>query len=267
MKKNVLKILIIGCIMIFAMAILNCSYAADDNVVTMHSSFYPSNPKQGGEITIEISSTVLKEGITGVGFNLEYDSEKIEFVSITAESGWKADDPVESLFTIFTSDSEATTTTGKIATIKLKVKESAAVSETQINIKNMEVTTDDAKIIPIKDSEPQIIKIEEKENGQQPSDPTPSNPTEQPKQDEPQTQGEQQSDIEKMQNQDKYDDSKVKQVNGDSTDGTKSESKDGTTSKGKLPDSGLSTGLTISILVSVIIALISFMGYKKNKNI
>ena len=245
----------------FAMAILNCSYAADDNIVTIHSSFYPSNPKQGGEITIEISSTVLEEGITGVGFNLEYDSEKIEFVSITAESGWKADDPVESLFTIFTSDSEATTTTGKIATIKLKVKDSAPVSETQINIKNMEVTTDDASTVSIKDGEPQIINIEEKENGQQ----QPTDSDEQTKQDDskPQTQDTtQQSDIERMQNTDQYDENKVKDINGQTTKADES------TAKNTLPKAGVSTiYITISGICLIVVMIISFIVYRRYRGI
>ena len=129
MKNNVLKVLTILIISILVIGVLNNSYAV--SVCTIKGNFSPNNPNPGQEVTIDISATEINEAIAGVGFTLEYDAEKLDIVSSTATELWEISQ-TETLFTILTKNFEATNNTGKIATLKLKVKENATISETTI---------------------------------------------------------------------------------------------------------------------------------------
>lgn len=177
MKNKVLKALIMFIISIISIGILNNSYAV--SVCTIKGEFSPNNPIPGQEVTIDISATEINEAIAGLSFSLEYDEEKLDFVSATATDLWEISQ-TETLFTILTKNYEATNNTGKIATIKLKVKENASASETTIEFTNIEATTDDGDSVTIGDISSKInigTKSEQQENNTSENDTTPAEDT------------------------------------------------------------------------------------------
>jgi hypothetical protein len=163
MKNNVLKILTILIISVLAIGVLNNSYAV--SVCTIKGNFSPNNPNPGQEVTIDISATEINEVIAALGFMLEYDTEKFDIITVTDTDSWEIDRS-ENSFTLVTKNREAITNTGKIATVKLKVKDNAPISESTIKLTSIEVATDDGDLVSIGDIS-EIINITAKEEQQE----------------------------------------------------------------------------------------------------
>ena len=250
MNNKKLKVLIMLIISILSIGILKNSYAV--SVCTIKGEFSPNNPIPGQEVTIDISATEINDAIAGLGFSLEYDAEKFDIVSATATDLWEISQ-TETLFTILTKNFEATKNTGKIATIKLKVKENVSTSETTIKLTNVEVTTDDGGSVNIGDIS-ETINITTKE-GQQENKPSENDakPTEKPT------------------ISTEVDNNKIVDVNGKTNSGasTKDEStnKDASTTNKLLPKTGVNMVYTIAITVVLIGMGASFAAYRKYKNI
>lgn len=281
MKKNVLKVLIMLIISILAIGILNNSYAV--SVCTIKGEFSPNNPTPGQEVTIDISATEINEAIAGLGFTLEYDAEKFDIVSATPTDLWNIDQN-ENLFTIVTKNNEAIKNTGKIASIKLKVKDNALVSESTIKLTKIEVATDNGDSVTIGEIS-KTINITTKE-GQQEN--KPSGDDNKPAEDKPTdvdsehdnnndnnenkgNENQNQQATEKPTTSTEVDNNKIVVVNGNTNSGssTKAESsnKDASTTNKSLPDTGLTMIYTIVIAVILIGMGASFIAYRKYKNI
>ena len=163
MKLRLLKIILL-LIIILCICVFNNSYAT--SVGTIKGFFKPNNPLPGDEVMVQISSTQLNEGITTVSFDLEYDGEKLDFVSDTPTENWKLTKQ-ENTYTLTTEDGNATTTTGEIVTIKLKVTENAPISTSIIKITKLQLITEDKTKVSIGDITEEI-KITAEEQKQQP---------------------------------------------------------------------------------------------------
>ena len=96
----------------------------------------------GDEITIDFSFTNIHDPVTSISFYLEYEHEKFEYVDAIATDFWDIS-VIEDSFFISSKNNEPTTTPGKFATIKLKVKDNVAASTETIEWKNIEVSFDD----------------------------------------------------------------------------------------------------------------------------
>lgn len=272
MNKIFKKICVL--IIISIVCMFNQSYAT--GVGKIKGTFNPNNPSPGDEVTIKISATELNEGITTLSFNLEYDAEKIEFVSSLATDNWNLNKE-ENTYTLVTKDEKATTTVGEIVTIKVKVKDNAPISTSDIKITKIQLITEDTAKVSIGDII-QEIKITGEEQKQQPEKQEQKEQKEQKeqqetKQDEQKQQennkqnedNKQQSDIEKMQSQDKYDENKVKTIN-ESTKSASTNSDASTTTK-SLPKTGESRISAICLGFIVLLTILSFILFKKYKNI
>lgn len=274
MKNNVLKILAFMIIGLICISALNTSYAA--SVCTIKGFFSPSNPKQGQEVTVEISADQINEAIAGVGFTLEYDTELFDYISEEVAEEWDLT-KTDSLFTILTKNNEATTKTGKIIAIKLKVKENVNISTTPIKISHIEVTTDTADTVNIEDitQEINITSNQEQEQGQQ---------EQEQEEQEQQEQQEQQNNIpaetenkdnnqnnnssnEKPTTTTDVDTNRIKVINGDKSNNDSLQKTDSSTATKKLPKTGIATISFITIAISIIVSIICYNAYRKYKNI
>ena len=287
MKNKVLKILSMFIIIALYIGLLNNSYAA--SVCTIKGVFSPSNPQPGQEVTIDISATEINEGITGLSFSLEYDAEKFEIISATATDEWELSQ-TESLYTILTKNYEATTSTGKVATLKLKVMENAPISQITLKLTNIEVTTDDADSVAVGDISQSIniiAKEEQQENNPSENDNTPEEDkpsnVESDNENNENTNNESINDnsnnnnnqnqqpTEKPANSTEIDNNKIVVVNKDTNSGssTKTEltNKDSSTIDKSLPKTGRPIIYTIAIVVALIGVGASFIVYRKYKNI
>lgn len=273
MKNNVLKILAFMIIGLICISALNTSYAA--SVCKIKGFFSPSNPKQGQEVTVEILADQINEAIAGVGFTLEYDTELFDYISEEVAEEWDLT-KTDSLFTILTKNNEATTKTGKIIAIKLRVKENASISTTPIKISHIEVTSDTADTVNIEDITQEINitsnQDQEQEQGQQEQE------------QEQQEQQEQQNNIpaetenkdnnqnnnssnEKPTTTTDVDTNRIKVINGDKSNNDSLQKTDSSTATKKLPKTGIATISFITIAISIIASIICYNAYRKYKNI
>ena len=143
MKK--LSVLLIV-VFILNICIIGSVFAA--NVCKISASFSPSNPNPGNELKISISASDITEGITAVSFTLDYDSQIFDFTGVEKADGWTISQ-TENLFSMITDDYNATSKSGKIGVIKLKVKEGASLGNTSIKLTSIKVAKEDASIISI----------------------------------------------------------------------------------------------------------------------
>ena len=123
-------------------------YAEETPVCTLEADFNKDSAKPGEEIELSISTTQVNEAIAGVGFSLNYDESVLEFVELNNAQGWTTS-KTENLFTIFTTNYEAVTQTGKIGGIILKVKNNIEATDTNITLTAVQVTKDDASSIDL----------------------------------------------------------------------------------------------------------------------
>ena len=153
MKNKVIKIFAVIIISLICSSLLNRSYAGDACRVGVN--YKPNNPQPGDEIEIDVSFTYIHDPVCGISFSLEYDSDKFEYVGATATSFWDIS-LTGTTFFVTSKNSEATTTTGKIATIKLKVLDNATGSTNTIKWTNIEVATDDGLSVDLGDLDGEV---------------------------------------------------------------------------------------------------------------
>ncbi len=271
MKNNVLKVLAFMIISLITISALNTSYAA--SVCTIKGFFSPSNPKQGQEVTVEISADQINEAIAGVGFTLEYDTELFDYISETVTEEWDLT-KTDSLFTILTKNNEATTKTGKIITIKLKVKENANISTTPIKITHIEVTTDAADVVTIEDISQEInitSKQEQQEQGNQEQEKEQEQQENIPSETENKDNNEKNNPSndktsEKPTTSSDVDNNRIVVINGDKSNNASSQKTDSSTATNKLPKTGAATISIATISIAIITSTICYMAYRKYKN-
>ena len=153
MKNKVIKVLVVMIIGLICLSLLNNSYAGD--ACRVGADFKPNNPQPGDEITIDVSFTYIHDPVCGISFSLEYDSDKFEYIGATATSFWDIS-LAGTTFFVTSKSSEATTTTGKFATIRLKVKDNAVASTNTIKVTHIEAATDDGFSVNLGDLEEKI---------------------------------------------------------------------------------------------------------------
>ena len=269
MKNKIIKIFVVIVISLVCSSLLNNSYAGD--ACRVGFDFKPSNPKPGDEIEIDVSFTYIHDPVSMLSFSLNYDSEKFEYIGATATDFWNIS-LLETTFSVESKSLEATTTTGKIATIKLKVKDNAVASTNTIKVTNIQAVTDDNSNVDLGDLEDQIITIQpkkepQKENtsgentnisgddnntsGQDISNDKPSS--------NPDTSGRRSSDS--------IDESRIVTINGGSSSSTSAKGSDTSTTTKILPKTGRSTIITIVITLSTLGIAFSYVLYRKYKNI
>ena len=146
-------------VIVFLLNFLIVGNVFADNICKISANFTPSNPNPGKEIKITVSAKDITEGISAVSFTLDYDSSIFEFTGVEKMGGWTISQ-TESSYSMITDDYNATTKSGDIGVIKLKVKDDAKAGNTSIKLTSIEVAKDDASIISIDDIS-QNITIEE----------------------------------------------------------------------------------------------------------
>ena len=150
MKNKVTKIFVGMLISLICIALLNKSYAG--SVCILDATPSNSTLKPGQEVDIDISTTYIHEGIVGIDFFLEYDENEFDFVNATTANNWELSPIIDKIyFTIFRSDYEPTTDTGKIITLKFKAKDNATSSTSSIKLYNIHATKDDASVEELAD--------------------------------------------------------------------------------------------------------------------
>lgn len=126
---------------------INKVYADEsDAVCKLHFSVAPSNPDRGDDILIKLSSTEIKKGIASVSFTLDFNADVFSISSATAATGWTLTKTENTLF-LTTSDNEATTQTGDIASVILKVSDTAPYGNTILTFKSIQAADGDANSV------------------------------------------------------------------------------------------------------------------------
>ena len=133
-------IIIISLLFIISTVFLSSVYAA--NVCTLEAKSSKTEISKGEEFTINVSLKEINEGITGVGYTIEFDENVLEFVGQTVAKTWTVT-KLETFCSYMTESYEATTTTGTLTDLKFKVKENSNVGSTAITLNAIEVVKDD----------------------------------------------------------------------------------------------------------------------------
>ena len=138
MKRKISVILVIM-IMVIGLFVGH-TLAASSSDVKLSVFVSPSNPTPGGEVTITISFSELKIGVSAASFAFNYDDTVIESVNAEAGDGWTSS-LVGTTYFLNTSDFVDTTKTGTILTLTLKVKNNAQVgTQTNISFSSIQVS-------------------------------------------------------------------------------------------------------------------------------
>lgn len=282
MGNKVLKLFAILIIsVLISMNLSNSVYAADELIacrVDFGKTYpiTPSNPLPGQEITIQPVIKDIIYPIAMVSFVIEYDSTKIEYVSKEGTDDWNLDLD-GTTFMATTKTEEATTKTGKLGTIKFKVKDDATKSDTTLKFTEVSAVGDDYNPITIEDISI-IINISSKED----QNVNPSADTNNEEQDNNNNNNENNNNANSNNNNNEQqtqkpstsndvDNSKIVVINGNTNTGssTKAEStgKDTSTTNKVLPKTGMTTICTSAIAVALIGMGASFIAYRKYKSI
>ncbi len=271
MKNKVIKIFVGILISLICVALLNNSYAGSVCIIDATPS--KGNLKPGQEIDIDISTTYIHEGIAGIGFFLDYDENKFDFISATTANNWTSTQ-IENSFTILTSDYEPTTDTGKIITLKLKAKDNATPSTSSIKLTHVQATTDDALVEELADITKDITIVAQeqpqKENttggnttgGNTAGGNTTGGNTAGGNNDRPgqNTNG-------GWWSSDSIDESKIVTINGNSSGAESAKGSDASTSSKSLPKTGYRSIIILGIALTITGMVTSYTLFKKYKNI
>lgn len=143
---------------------INKVYADEsDAVCKLHFSVAPSNPDHGDDILIKLSSTEIKKGIASVSFTLDFNADVFSISSATAATGWTLTKTENTLF-LTTSDNEATTQTGDIASVILKVSDTAPYGNTILTFKSIQAADGNANSVDFTELN-QTITITQRSSG------------------------------------------------------------------------------------------------------
>ena len=303
MINKVLKlfpILIIS--VLISMNLSNSVYAVDESIacrVDFGKTYpiTPSNPLPGQEITIQPVIKDITYPIAMVSFVIEYDSTKIEYVSKEGTDDWDLDLD-GTTFIATTKTKEPTAKTGKLGTIKLKVKDDATKSDTALKFTKVSVVGDDYNPITIEDISI-IINISSKddqyvnppadtnneeqvnnnnnnentnnENNNNENNNNINNNNENNNNNANSNNNNKEQQTQKPSTSTDVDNSKIVVINGNINSGSstkaESSSKDSSTTNKSLPKTGITTICTGAIVIALIGMVASFMAYRKYKNI
>ncbi len=278
MKKKILSLFII--ILIILNCIIISRVYAEKSICTIEANPSLSNPKPGQEFNIAISAKDITEKIASLSFLLDYDSSIFEVLNSKDGNGWKSDN-IEGSYTITTSNYEGTLVEGTIVTIPVKVKESAEEAQKEITIKGIDVSKEDASVVPVSDIKltVNITKTSEEPKQEEPKQEEPKQEEpkqEEPKQEEPKQEEPKQEEPkqeEPKQEEPKQEEPKQEEPKQDNSkqEVTKKEenkTENPTTATTKLPKTGNYTiQIFAGILIVSIVAIVSFLANKKYKGI
>ncbi len=294
--KNITKLLsviIIGMLLLCSI-FANNSYAADDPIIACKVSTFlsPNNPSPGQELSIDISVSEIKVPIAGVGFTLNYEQNLFDFVSINSDNGWNKVDRADLTFMCYQESLESVTKEGKIATIKLKVKDNASATTTNVGLTGIQVALDNNQPLKIQDLSQKvtITTVEQKQNNndnQNNNNNNNQNENNNQNNNNNNNQNENNNQNNNNNNQNnnnqgqyvppEIDTNKIVTINGDnnnnnnsnnnSNNGTVStnKSKDTTATSKNLPKTGKETTvlLVIALVAGTVFGIISFKKYKR----
>ena len=166
--KNLAKLLsiIIISTLLLGIVFVNVSHAEDNPINTCKISIFmtPNNPIPGKEVSIDISLSEINVPVAGVGFTLNYDSNIFDFVSIATDNGWNKVDRADSTFMCYQESLESVTTTGKVATIKLKVKDNVTPTKTTIELTGIQVALENNQTVKMGNRSQEITITENQQN-------------------------------------------------------------------------------------------------------
>lgn len=160
MKNKIISCLLIVLVLLGICGTKNIYAASDDYELYIN---VPTAVEPGKELNIAIYTVNVQDGITGVGFTFNYNDSLFDLVNVIQEPGWTVS-RLENSYTILTETFEATTNTGKIATIVLKAKSTITTpTPDTITFTDIEVSKDDASVVSL-DSITKNTSIEIKNN-------------------------------------------------------------------------------------------------------
>lgn len=271
MKNRVIKFFAVIIISLICISLLNYSYAGSP--CTPFASLKPSNPQPGDEITIDFSFTNIHDPVTSISFYLKYEHEKFEYVDAIATDFWNIS-VIEDNFFISSKNNEATTTTGKFATIKLKVKDNAVASTETIEWKDIDVGFDDRSSYKFeKEYEKDWTVTIQQKNGTQNENTSGGNTNTSggdnntPGGNTSNSGGSPIGNTNGGRSSDSIDESKIVTINGNSSNAGSTKGSDASTTTKTLPKTGRSTIITLGIVLATLGIAFSYVWYRKYKNI
>ena len=254
MRKNFF-IIIISLLFIISNVFLSSVYAA--NVCTLEAKSNKSDISKGEEFTINVSLKEINEGITGVGYTIEFDENVLEFVGQTVAKNWTVT-KLETFCSYMTENYEATTTTGTLTDLKFKVKENSNVGSTAIILNAIEVVKDDTSSEKLNNISVNLNVVEQsstpgKENEEE------NKPTEK----EDQNGETENTDNKPTEKENQGEDKGKEESNKPSEKETNKEN----TSNEKLPNTGIRSGVILALIGTSIIVVVSYLKLSKYKGI
>ena len=277
--KNLAKLLsiIIISTLLLGIVFVNVSHAEDNPINTCKISIFmtPNNPIPGKEVSIDISLSEINVPVAGVGFTLNYDSNIFDFVSIATDNGWNKVDRADSTFMCYQESLESVTTTGKVATIKLKVKDNVTPTKTTIELTGIQVALENNQTVKMGNRSQEITITENPQNNNNNNN---NNQNNNNQNNNNQNNNNQNQNNNNNNNGSQYtppeiDANKIVTINGDTNSNTSNTSKkveniaktDNTaTSSKNLPKTGKSkvVFLVIALLIGAIYGVIAFNKYR-----
>lgn len=284
--KKVLTIFGIMLITLFALTINAYAYTYSINLRPATTSL-----KAGDTVAVDImvSSLALETneaGIIGFEAGLEYDNKIFSKASVSGNGQWSEGENITKVKGIFFSNEVKAT--GKLATITLTVAEDVEVGETIVSLKNIktangtsdEVTTSDAvvilEVVEVEDSNDDNNENEDNKNDEN-KDNNGNDNNEENKPDNTDKNDDTNKEENKPNNTDKNDGTNKEENKEENKDTNKDENKNNTVNKNNttkdntvankvISAAGLENLSTLVVGALVVIAGISYMSYKKYKN-
>ena len=178
-------------------------------------------------------------------------------------------------FTATTKTKESTTKTGKLWTIKLKVKDDATKSDTVLKFTKVSAVGDDYKPISIGDIST-TINISNKEDqyvnppadtNNEPTSTVPDNNNNNNNANNNNNNPSNVQNTEKPATSSDVDNNKIVVVNGNTGNNNSSKNGDVSTATKNLPKTGVKTISILTIAIAMITMIVSYRAYRKYKNI
>lgn len=276
MKRKLSVILVI--IIMMSIAVMGYTFAVSENICRLNASIAPNNPKVGEDVKVELSVSEINEGISSISVALNYDETLFTLSKVEMGNGWTYTDLLNTYF-IYTTNDEPTTQTGTIVTFYLTTKTDAPKGEeSEISLSSIQVATDGDPVdlndlsqkITIYDPTP--VNSQGSENKNEVKDNTVKNDVDE-------------NEVVDDQENDELDDERTKNEVNDNTiiDNSTNEIKnakenvqkineignydiqDKNESPKSIPQTGDDFAIKTSIIGVFILAVISYIVYRKNK--
>lgn len=224
---------------------------AADATIIINASPDPVAPGQEVKVTIDVKDFTRNGDNKAIEAKISYDANVLEYKSKTAGSGWNVTSSDGT--SIVASKGETVSAQESVVTLVYTVKSSTTEKNTIISVTDI-LTSSDGDEESAKDVS-KSITIEKK------SEEKPSNPKDDPNSNQDNDDNSGNNDNNK---DNEYKEQEEKKPTSAETEKENKKTTDDTQAKTNYPNTGIKR-VVFSVLVLIIIAIVTYIGYRKNK--